>query len=44
MTVEEVLANIKQYEQPQQDAIRLATATAEGEALEAMVKQIVGDK
>lgn len=43
MTVEQVMANIEQYEQPQQDAIRLAVATASGEVLEAMLMQIVGE-
>ena len=42
MTVEEVMEKIEQYEQPQQDAIRLAMATAEGDVLEAMLEQIVG--
>lgn len=42
MTVEEVMKNIEQYEQPQQDAIRLAMATAEGEVLELMLRAIVG--
>lgn len=43
MTVEEVMANIEQYEKPKQDAIRLAVATAEGEVLEAMLEQILGE-
>lgn len=44
MTVEEVMANIEQYDKQKQDAIRLAVATAEGEVLEMMLEQIVGDK
>ena len=43
MTVEEVMANIEQYEKPIRDAICLAVATAEGEVLEAMLEQIVGE-
>ena len=43
MTVEQVMANIEQYDKPIQDAIRLAMATAEGEVLEAMLEQIVGE-
>lgn len=43
MTVEQVMANIEQYEKPKQDAIRLAMATASGEVLEAMLEQIVGE-
>lgn len=43
MTVEQVIANIEQYEKPKQDAIRLAVATADGEVLEAMLAQIVGE-
>ena len=42
MEIQTILDNIEQYEQPQQDAIRLAVATASGEVLEAMLKQIVG--
>lgn len=44
MEIQTILDKIEQYEQPQQDAIRLAVATADGEALEAMLEQIVGDK
>lgn len=43
MTVEQVMANIEQYEKLKQDAIRLAVATADGDALEAMLEQIVGE-
>lgn len=43
MEIQTILDKIEQYEQPQQDAIRLAMATAEGEVLEAMLEQIVGE-
>lgn len=43
MEIQTILDKIGQYEQPQQDAIRLAVATAEGEVLEAMLEQILGE-
>lgn len=43
MEIQTILDKIEQYYKPIQDAIRLAVATAEGEVLEAMLEQIVGE-
>lgn len=44
MEIQTILDNIESYDKPIRDAIRLAVATAEGEVLELMLEQIVGDK